>query len=131
MENQGAGKIRGPKGERGYTLVEYLIFLGILGGIGFFNWTQIKKGAEIHQEIASSGVIGRLEVAKNQFDSKSKPEDRAKFDRAQDSVRFEMLSPMMNNVTATLLVKGTGITEMKINRLGQDVTVERGGQTQP
>ena len=119
-------KTKSPAGASGYTLIEMMVFLAILGGLAFFNWNQIKKGMESQQELATSAVIGKLEVAKNQFDSKSKPEDRAKFDRAQDSARFEMLSPLMNNISPLTMVKGTGITEMKINRLGQDVAVTRG-----
>jgi len=110
---------------KGYTLIEFLMFLVILGGLGFWNWIEIKKTIESNQELAASAVIGRLEIAKNQFDSKSKPEEKIKFDRSKDSDRFAMLAPMMNNISALALTKGTGITEMKINRLGQDVMVTR------
>lgn len=115
-------KVQNPK--NGYTLVEFLFFLAALVGIGFLAVPQITELRSATKDRNRQVVLGKIEAAKNSYDSTANTQARSKFDGSNDQSRFELLAPLMGAEDPVAFVRGTGITKLKINRLGEDVEVE-------
>lgn len=109
---------------RAYTLIELVVFLGLLAGIGALTIPQISSLNEGTKEITRQVVLSKLESAKNNFDSTANTQKRSSFDSASDESRFETLAPLMGAEDPVSFVRGSGIGRLKINKLGENVEVE-------
>jgi len=108
----------------GYTILEGLVFLGLIGGMIAYTLPEIKGLKEGERARKSQQLTSRLETAKNMFDDTSSPATRAKFDGSSDESRYEQLSGLLQQPDPLAFVAGSGVTRMFINRLGEDVVLE-------
>lgn len=112
------------KNNKAYTIIEFLFFIAALVGIGFLlipPLSDLKAGTK---ERNRQVIVSKLEGAKNSYDSTANEQARNKFDGSNDETRFELLAPLMGAAEVTTFVRGTGITRLKINQLGEDVQIE-------
>lgn len=109
---------------RGYGILEILGFLAIVGGIAYVCMPNMKVIKETKTTIRKTEILTRLEIAKSTLDSDSKPIERRKFDDASDEERFDKLASKLGESDSMKFIEGSGITRMKINKLGTDVEIE-------
>jgi hypothetical protein len=110
--------------KNGYTLFEFLFFLAAIVGIGVISIPQITELRSGTKERNRQVIVSKIEAAKNSYDSTANIQARGKFDGSNDQSRFELLAPLMGAEDPVAFVRGTGITKLKINRLGEDVEIE-------
>jgi competence protein ComGC len=109
---------------KAYTLIEFLFLLAAIVGIGFITIPEISELRSGTKERNRQVVVSKLEGAKNSYDSTANEQARNKFDGSSDETRFELLSPLMGAEGPVEFVRGTGISRLKINRLGENVEIE-------
>jgi hypothetical protein len=107
-----------------YTLVEFLFLLAALVGVGFLTVPEILELRSGTKERNRQVVISKLEGAKNSYDSTANDQARNKFDGSSDEARFDLLAPLMGAEDPVSFVRGSGISRLRINRLGENVEVE-------
>lgn len=107
-----------------YTLLEFLFFAGALTAICFLTIPQITELRSGTKERNRQVVVTKIEGAKNNYDSTANEQARNKFDGSSDETKFELLGPLMGAEDPVSFVRGSGITRLKINRLGENVEVE-------
>jgi|688.fasta_scaffold2458551_1 hypothetical protein len=112
------------KNIRGYTILEGIVFLGLIAGMIAYTLPEIRRLKEEERSRKTIQLTSRLETAKNMFDDTSSPATRAKFDGSSDEARYEQLSELLQQPDALAFVAGSGVTRMFINRLGEDVVLE-------
>lgn len=112
------------RNNQGYTILEFLFFAGALLGIGFLTLPQITEIRGGTKERNRQIVVSKLEGAKNNYDSTANEQARTKFDGSSDETRFELLAPLIGADDPIGFVRGSGISRLKINRLGENVEVE-------
>lgn len=115
--------VNNPK-SRGYTIIEFLLIIGGFAALIAYTLPQIKSLKEDEKERKQLQIICKLESAKNMYDDTSSPATRAKFDGSSDEARYEQLAVLLNEPDPFKFISGSGVTRLKINRLGEDVEVE-------
>jgi competence protein ComGC len=108
----------------GYTLLEFLLFFGLLVGVGFLTVPQIFELRANTKDRNQQVVVSKLESAKNSYDSTANEQARNRFDGSSDEARFELLAPLMGAEDPVSFVRGSGISRLRINRLGENVEIE-------
>jgi hypothetical protein len=109
---------------KGYTIIEFLAIIAAFAGLIAYTLPQIKSLKDAERNRKQLQVVSKLEGAKNMFDESSSPATRAKFDGSSDEARYELLAGLLNQPDPFAFIGGSGISRMKINRLGEDVEVD-------
>ena len=121
---QRSNTLKSIKGIEGYTILEGILFLGLLVGMIAYTLPEIRTLKDEERSRKAQQLTSRLETAKNMFDDTSSPATRAKFDGSSDEARYEQLAGLLQQPDPLAFVAGSGITRMFINRLGEDVVLE-------
>jgi competence protein ComGC len=110
----------------GFVLVEVMLFVLAICGLVLLSIPAFSSISNARKETKKVDVIVKVEVAKEQFDQESRPEERKKFDGATEPEKFSILAARLGPEGANpeKFIKGNGFKKITINKLGYDSDIQ-------
>jgi len=112
------------KGTGGFTNIEFILFGAVAVLIILWSYPTFKTITEDTQQVKKQRIICDIEMGKGRFDQDAPIKDKRKFDNGSDAERFNKIAPLIGVSDPVIYTSGSGINRIKVNKLGEDVTVE-------
>jgi hypothetical protein len=80
----------------GFSTLESLAFIAVLGGLGFVSFKEVNQLKERDIQAKRTHGLYQLEIAKTQFTQRATPEERTRFNQMSNEARFGLLTEYLS-----------------------------------